>query len=520
MSVAGDNWEQIALLAEGQLAEVAYPRLLLALSRAGRTGVLELHRGPVDKRIFFAAGTPVDCRSNLIHETFGRFLVAVGRLSEEQLGVALQEALARGVPIGEVLLERGTIDAAELYKLLQQCLARKLLDVFTWREGSFRIAEEAADVDSTLKVKVPQLILTGVLKLTPLDEVTRGVRALFAEPLARQHSGPVAAEDLHLPGAAREVLAALQERPLRMDELAIRLPQVPANDLGRVVYALDLLELVAPASRATSRPAARPAAAAAEAPPTPDQAAAVATQPGAVPAALAEGDLERAKNRILEAYLSYRRRDAFELLGVHESATSTDIEEAWLRFAQQHAPWPLAGMVAPDFVEKARALFIAGSEAYNELRDGERRGVLVQRRRQAMAQKQNQPRGNEIKTDLLDPEVQFKKGMELRAAGQDRKALELLQYAADLDAQNPIYRAEAALCRHQALGATEKALEELEEAVRADAHCGLAWYYLGLVQGQAGRRGEAEESLRRATRLMAPDRRPIDALKELSAKKR
>lgn len=523
MPIAGsDRWEQIALLAEGQLAEVTYPRLLLALSRVGRTGVLQLHRKPVEKRIFFAAGTPVDCRSNLVHETFGRFLVGIGKLSEGELRIALGDSLSREVPIGEVLLERGAIDAGELYKLLQQCLARKLLDVFTWREGTFRIGEEAADVDSTLKVKVAQLILTGILKLTPLDEVTRGIRPLFAEPLARQSAGPVAAEDLHLPGAARDVLAALQDRPLRMDELALGLPRLAANDLGRVVYALDLLELVAPASRAAaSRPAARPPAVAVALAPAAERAnAAGATQLLERSPALAEDELERAKNRILQAYLSYRRRDAFELLGVRESATSTEIEDAWLRFAQLHAPWPLAGLVGGDLVEKARALFIAGAEAYNELRDGERRAVLVQRRRLAMAQKQNQPRGTEIKTDLLDPEVQFQKGMELRAAGQDRKALELLQYAADLDAQNPIYRAEAALCRHQTLGATEKALEELEEAVRADPQCGLAWYYLGLVQSQVGRKAEAEESLRRATRLMAPDRRPIEALKELSAKKR
>ena len=520
---AADKWEQIALLSEGNLAEVPYAQLLLARSRAGRTGVLELHRKPVEKRIIFDAGVPVDCRSNLVHETFGRFLVSVGKLGDEELRVALGESLARQVPIGEVLLDRGKIDAPELYKLLQQCLARKLLDGFTWREGTFRVSDEAAEVDSTLKVKVPQLILTGVLKLTPLEEVTRGLRPLFTEALALHDSSLVAEDELQVRGPAAEVMSALRERPLRMDELAVKLPQLPANDLGRVVYALSLLELVGPASRAPAKraPAAVPGATSSTRPVAVARAdESIRTLAIERPPELSEGEVERARNRILQAYLSYRRRDAFDLLGVREGAAAAEVEDAWLRFAQLYAPWPLFTYLPADLLDKARALFLAGSEAYNELRDGERRAMLVHRRQLAEAQRANQPRTTTIKTELLDPEAQFKKGMELLAAGQQTKALELLQYAADLDAQNPIYRAEAAMCRFRATGEAGKPLEELDEAVRADPRCGLAWYYMGTIQGHAGQRAEAEESLRKAIKLMAPDRRPIDALKELTAKKR
>ena len=534
---AADKWEQIALLAEGNLAEVPYPTLLLAFSRVGRTGVLELRRKPVEKRIVFAAGVPVDCRSNLVHETFGRFLVGAGKLTNEELAVSLSESLSREVPLGEVLLERGTLDAGELYKLLQQCLARKLLDGFTWREGAFRLSDEEAAADSTLKVKVPQLILTGVLKLTPLEEVTRGIRPLFAEALALHESPLVAEDELQVRGPAADVMAVLREKPLRMDELAARLPQLPANDLGRVVYALSLLDLVGPASRVPAkRPVAPPAPAATPAPrvePTSaSQSAARAAAPSAAPAnesgafaveaaaALPSAEVEQARNRILQAYLSYRRRDAFELLGLRESASTPEIEEAWLRYAKHYAPWPLEEHAPADLIDKARALFLAGSDAYAELRDGERRAMLVHRRQLALAQRANQPRGTGIHTDLLDPEAQFKKGLELLAANQEKKALELLQYAADLDAQNPVYRAEAAMCRFRVHGDASKPLEELEEAVRADPRCGLAWYYLGVIQGKSARPVEAEESLRKAIRLMAPDRRPIDALKELTAKKR
>jgi tetratricopeptide (TPR) repeat protein len=299
-----------------------------------------------------------------------------------------------------------------------------------------------------------------------------------------------------------------------MDELAARLPQMPPNDLGRVLYALSLLALVVPASRALRPPSQITSL------PRADES--LVTRPLARPdgAALAPADFEAVRNRVLQAYLSYRRKDAVELLAVGDTAGGSEIEEAWLRFAEAYAPWSLGSQAPPDLLEKARLLFLAGTEAYGELRDPERRGQLLQRRRQQREQRANQPRGDRIQTDLLDPEAQFQKGMQLVAAGQDKKALELLEYAADLDAQNALYRAEAAWCRCRVTGQTERPLEALEEAVRIDPRSGLAWYYRGLVQGHAGRIGEAEESLRRAIKLMSPDRRPIDALKELTSRKR
>jgi tetratricopeptide (TPR) repeat protein len=511
--------DEIAALPAGDLREISYPLLLLAWSRTGRTGTLEMLRKPVEKRIAFEGGLPVDCRSNLVHETFGRFLVSAGKLSEVDFRAALADSAARDLPLGEVLLERGLLDPGELYKLLQQSLARKLLDGFTWREGSFRAGEAVEASDSALKVRVPQLILTGVLKLSPLDEVTRGLRPLFAESLAVNPLPPVAEEELQLRGPAQDVMAALRRKPLRMDELASGLPAVPPNDLGRVVYALSLLELVVPASRA-----ARPPSQVTTLPRglQPDET--LMTRPLArMPAAgatLGAVDLEATRNRVLQAFLSYRRKDAFDLLAVPETASTSEVEEAWLRFARDHAPWPLEGQASPDLVEKARALFLAGAESYGELKDGERRTLLLGRRRRQREQRAAQPKGDRIHTDLLDPEAQFQKGMELVGAGQDRKALELLEYAADLDAQNAVYRAEAAWCRYRVHGGADRPLEQLDEAVRADPRCGLAWYYMGVIQGDAGRLPAAEESLRRAIKLMTPDRRPIDALKELTARKR
>ena len=63
-------------------------------------------------------------------------------------------------------------------------------------------------------------------------------------------------------------------------------------------------------------------------------------------------------------------------------------------------------------------------------------------------------------------------------------------------------------------------MPELEEAVRIDPQCGLAWFYGGQLLGELERWDEAEEWLRRANKLLAPDRRPLEALRELATKRK
>jgi tetratricopeptide (TPR) repeat protein len=61
---------------------------------------------------------------------------------------------------------------------------------------------------------------------------------------------------------------------------------------------------------------------------------------------------------------------------------------------------------------------------------------------------------------------------------------------------------------------------ELEEALRIDPKCGLAVFYLGEIHRELGNYPEAEGHLQRAIRMMAPDRRPIEALKILQTRKK
>ncbi len=126
-----------------------------------------------------------------------------------------------------------------------------------------------------------------------------------------------------------------------------------------------------------------------------------------------------------------------------------------------------------------------------------------------------------IKTDLLDSEAQYRKGRTLMDSGEFQEAIQYIEFASDCDPQNGLYRAELSYCRYvNSPSSAEQCLDDLREACRIDPRCGLAVFYTGEILRDLQRYGDAEPLLREAIKMMAPDRRPIDALKALSEQRK
>jgi hypothetical protein len=506
-----EQLREIGRLREGSLGTIPFSALLPALALRGRTAILSLERNQMRKTIVLDEGVPVDCRSNLVHETLGRFMVATGKLRPEDNYACLQEAMRRGVPEGQVLMERRLVGGVDLFRILQQHLAKKLLDLFTWREGRFHVGFEVPEVDATLKIRVPQLVVMGITKYAAQEEVDAAVAPLVGKTLALHPQAPFPLEEIRLPARHAAVLAPLRER-CRMDELAVA-TRLDPNEMSRLLYALAVLGVVAPADEVPDLPAAAPAPAPAS------TAAAASPKPEAAPPA--QEDQARLSNEVMQAYLAYRRKDSFDLLELGEEAGNREIEERFLDLAARFNPGRFASPDLAPVAEKAREVFLALARSYGELADLELRKILVGRRRTLREQAALRPPPDfTIKTDLLDPDVQYKKGVALAEAGHFREALQQLEFACDCDPGNGAYRAEAARCRFRLAPSSfaHKALGELDEALRIDPGCGIAAFYAGEIHVSLGNRGQAEAYFRRAIKPMSPDRRPIDALKNLTRK--
>jgi tetratricopeptide (TPR) repeat protein len=243
-----------------------------------------------------------------------------------------------------------------------------------------------------------------------------------------------------------------------------------------------------------------------------------------VPAAPAV-DVDELRNEVMEAYLLHRKQDAFDLLGIDHEATREQVDDAFLAFCEKYAPWKMSQPGLESLTEKARDLFIAGGRAFGELCNPETRNSLIARRNSAFKEKlvpEDARNAFAIKSNLLDSETQFKKGIELMKAGNYADAIEQLQFAYDCEPQNSEYRAELAFCKYRKDPQIEKdnSIQELRETLRIEPDCGIALYYAGMIFGEDGDFANAEPFLQRAIKLMKPDRRPIDALRQFKAAER
>ncbi len=513
-----DQLDAISHMREGSLAEIPFAVLLHALASRRKSAVLEIDRKPLKKEIFLEDGVPIDCRSNLLHETLGRFMVSRNDISEEIYQDCLAKSAARGLQFGEVLILEGLINASELYKVLQQNLAKKLLDGFTWRTGDFRLLNQPPSLESTLKVNSAQLVVTGITKFALDGEVNEAVGPLVGKRLFIHPAPTWSLDEIRLSATERR-LTSLLFRGKRIDEMAAE-TTIPFDKIMRLLYALAVIGIVVPEDRMPDEVSTETAGGEQ----TPPVAEDVAVEEQLPAVEIDEEELDKERNQVMEAYLQHRKQDAFDLLGLSEQASMQQIERKFVEFCRRFAPWNFEVPGLWNLVEKAEDLFVAGGRAFGELADAERRNTLIHRRRtlREEASRKGNPERFAIKSQLLDPEVQFAKGTALMQAGDYREAVQQLQFACDCDPQNTTYRAELAYCRFLLAPSqeAERSLEDLREARRIDPKGGLAVYYTGMICGEIGRFDEAEAHLRKSIRLLMPDRRPIEGLKALQKRRK
>ncbi|MCW8141527.1 MAG: DUF4388 domain-containing protein, partial [Planctomycetota bacterium] len=106
----------------------------LAMNR--HSGTLVVNDGKREKKIYFAEGEITLLSSNR-RQRLGEMLIASGKITEEDLDLALKLQKQSRKKLGEILVEEGFCADEDIYKLVRMQIEEEIYDLFLWRKADF-----------------------------------------------------------------------------------------------------------------------------------------------------------------------------------------------------------------------------------------------------------------------------------------------------------------------------------------------------------------------------------------------
>jgi len=165
----------------GKLGDIALPVILQFIALGRKTGRLTLARRDAYGRALFREGRLVFASSPGQQATFGSVLVERGLISEEELLASLEEQHRSldDVPLSEILVQRGLVDARRIAGVVEERLGAVLGELLSWEACFFRFdvvenPRSLVDVDGRDFVVERGLAVDSVLVLAASPGVEPG----------------------------------------------------------------------------------------------------------------------------------------------------------------------------------------------------------------------------------------------------------------------------------------------------------------------------------------------------------
>ncbi len=207
------------VLSRGTLSSVDVPVLLKDLAFHKTTACLNLRSERLMKVLFFQDGEIVFAVSNQMRETLGRHLLGRGQIDEDAYRRGLEAMRVEGKKMGEFLVQEELLAAGAVYDAVRQNVVDKILDVFTWGQGDFRLSP-FKDPPAALPgqpLDVNRVLWDGVRSVFPFERVSTSLNPFLELNLLPQGDlfelateVPLEKEDLQF----LRMLRRLKGRPL------------------------------------------------------------------------------------------------------------------------------------------------------------------------------------------------------------------------------------------------------------------------------------------------------------------
>lgn len=248
----------------GKLSDRTPADLLEWLHREKRTGVLRFWLGNVRKDAWYEKGEIVSSGTSEPREFLGSYLIASGRITENDFVRAYRTQVETKVLFGKVLVMFGLVSEKEVEVALKGKTEETIWEVFLWRDGLFEFDDGASlppqrlqmhvDVAKLVEEGERRVIEWGVIRQTfPHANVEVKVH-LFPAKIATL--GPTEKRVLDLLRTGRPVAQAAVESRLSPFLFLRKLNELKKNGLVELLRVLE--EIPSDALRPLTDPGAIP----------------------------------------------------------------------------------------------------------------------------------------------------------------------------------------------------------------------------------------------------------------------
>jgi hypothetical protein len=193
----------------GSLSAVPLAEVLRRIALEERSGDLQVIAGRTIKSIYFDRGFVVLAASNLKVDRLGESLIERGRISRQELAMAIMLMKTSRRKIGQALVQAGVMSEEELGRAVALQVNRIALSLFKVKDGIYSFDERPTNIPVQLMVSLSiyRILLEGIRRMTKGNLILAALPSLEA-PLRVSEQPPFTVDFSQLKPVEQAVLRA------------------------------------------------------------------------------------------------------------------------------------------------------------------------------------------------------------------------------------------------------------------------------------------------------------------------
>ncbi len=464
----------------GSLSDFRLSDILIGIQRSTKTGILEVTRGPMFKRIYIKNGDMIFAVSNHEDDRIGEVLLKEGKIAQEQYNESVKESKKTEQELVKILIELGYIKPTDLPQAVRDQVESVILSLFTIEDSKFEFKEGPLPSEEaiTLRLSAANLIYRGIKMINNLQYLKKGcppmdaVLSLSPDPLNLF-------QDISLSDRDREILSFVDGRRSLKDILS--LSSLSDFETLKTIHALLSIRIIVVKKKYDEHPELSPEE------------------------VITEREVEidtKFVERLEKLYHNYETLGYHGVLGVDEFVSMEEIKRAYYRVAKEFHPDRHFSSPSEDMKEKLHAIFSYITEAYKTLSDSEKR------------EEYNKSLSIKPKKENSNTEIameRFHEGKSKIRKGNFSEASELLAQAVYLDDSVARYYYYHGYALRE-LGKHREAVEAINKALKLDPLNADCVAELGHIYLSLGFQTRATKTFEKALKLSPSNERALEGM--------